>query len=99
MREPQVLTPKPVYDPEKNYKWDEDQPFTFAGLQFASIYHMMMREMNLSGGAEMAVKLEVYSAMMSKFIEGIETGVIYEVTEEIPDKASSDSLVKDLFAK
>lgn len=99
MREPQVLTPKPVYDPEKNYKWDEDQPFVFLGIQYASIYHMMMREMNLSGGAEMQVKLEVYSAMWSKFIEGIETGIIYEDKEPIPDKASSDKMVNNLFAK
>lgn len=87
------------YDPLAEYEWDGEGTFIFTGNQFASIYHMMMREMNQPGGAEMAVKMEVYSAMWDRYMDGIKTGKIWIKKQPVPEtlKASDDAVVKNLF--
>lgn len=87
------------YDPLAEYEWDGNDTFTMTGNQFASLYHMMMREMNQSGGAEMAVKMEVYNFMWNKYIESIGTGKIWVKKQPVPEalKSSDDGLVKNLF--
>lgn len=92
------------FDPNIEYEWDGDDLFTMTGNQFASFHHMMMREMNLSGGAEMSVKVECFNAMWSIYTRSIENGKIWRKEQAKPEtilngKSSDDTLVNNLFAK
>lgn len=97
MPDPSMIIPP--YDPLAEYEWDGNDIFTMTGNQFASLYHMMMREMNQSGGAEMALKVESYNAVWDRYMDGIRTGKIWIKKQPVPEtlKSSDDSIVKNLF--
>jgi len=90
-----------TYDPKKKYRWNENDSFTFTGQEFASFYHHLTEEMNQIGGATTARKVEAYGVMMNKFIQWVQSGLIYEDKEEIPSSlaASEDPSVRNLFAQ
>ena len=94
----------PQYDPEKQYEWHpSNSVFHFTGQEFASFYHLLTQEMNQIGGATLAIKREAYDVMMRKFVQGVESGVIFERKEKSPMalsavKADEDPAVKSLFS-
>lgn len=89
---------KREWNPEKAYKWDPKDTFELTGMQFASIYHLLVAEMNTPGGAPLGAKVEAHSVVMDVFKRGVEQGVIVEtenMAEEFVDEDKDK--VKELF--
>lgn len=76
----QVKGPKepPVFDPNKQYKWEPTDIFEVTGQQLATIYHALVQEMRSVGGAPLLMKAEAYNVIMDVFRIGVEQGVIIE---------------------
>jgi transcription elongation factor Elf1 len=93
----------PTYDPNKAYKWEEDDIFEIKGKQLASLYHMINNEIKI-GCSSMQLKVEAYNSVMDIFKRGVEEGKILEQEEsnepednEEEIKAEEDPLVRNLF--
>jgi hypothetical protein len=84
---------KLTFDPSKEYKWDRDDIFEITGMQFASLYHLLSKEVNQVGGAPILLKMEAYNTMMDIFRVGVEQGVIIEINSEEETNRSMKALL------
>lgn len=76
---------KPTLSPNVNYKWEPTDVFEITGLQLASLYHCLTREVNEPGGSTVAMKYEAYNTIMDIFKAGVEQEVIVEMDTPITE--------------
>lgn len=91
----------PVFDPQKNYKWDPGDTFEISGQQLASLYHCLTREVNEPQGASVALKYEAFNVILDLFKRGVEQGAIVEMDTPIEPEQIEDlgQSVNQLFNK
>lgn len=85
---------KPVFDPSVGYKWEPTDVFEITGLQLASFFHCLNREVNDVQGASVAMKMEAYMSVIDILKRGVEQGVIVEAEAT---NGVSDAEVVDMF--
>lgn len=87
----EVKRPKIVYDPTKNYRWEPTDKFTLTGENFMYLYHMLHQEINVPGGASIAMKTKAHDIIMDILKKGVVRGRIKEM-DTIASVSSGDSL-------
>ena len=91
-----VKREKPVFDPSQGYKWEPDDVFEITGIQLASFFHTLSKEINDIGGAPISMKVEAYNNILEVLKRGVEQGVIVSAPHE-PQPVVSEAEVIDLF--
>jgi len=74
-----VESKTPKYNPQKNYRWNEDDEFILKGSEFGLMYNLLK-----SKAAESQAIIEAFQALHKLFEAGVEEGTITEI--ELPEQ-------------
>ena len=90
---------KPAFQADRNYKWEPSDSFTITGQEFAGLYHCLTQEMNISGGAPVALISQAFETIMNILKRGVEEGTITEADGTEAQLNQIDNNVRSMFNK
>lgn len=68
---------KPVFDPQKRYRWTPEDTFELTGVEFALILNQVLERKQ-----KLLQELEINNILEAKLKAAVENGVATEVTEQ-----------------
>ena len=80
------------YDPAKRYTWTPEDTFTLTGAQFGLFLNTVRAYLSSEEAARFQLMIQANEVIESLMVQGVESDVIKEVTEETPP---SIQVVKD----
>ena len=73
-----------IYDPAKKYTWTPEDTFTLTGAQFGLFLNTVRAYLSSEEAARFQLMIQANEVIEKLMIEGVESDVIKEVTEEAP---------------